>query len=178
METLFFANTSSHGRSSIQAVRAYRQGGDARFSSMKSYATRHEHLIWFEKPGGERTFNALEGALPYTESERRESFAKSRSKGVTEESLLRGRPPRSFLDIPRVNSNSKQRRFGSHPCMKPLPLCEKLIKVHSNENDVIVIPFAGSGSEMVSACILGRKGLGFEENPTYSSIARESKQSN
>ena len=155
----------------------YTQGGDGRLQTMAHYATRHEVLLWFVKPGkgGERvphTFNAAEIATPYTDEER----AIARSKGsnrLREDSLKIGRPPRSWFEFARENSRSQERRFGSHPSMKPLPLCKHLILAHSNPSDSVVIPFAGSGSEYISALIEGRAVTAFEIDPTYLSIAQK-----
>ena len=36
----------------------YNQGGGSRVSNMNKYAVQHELLIWFQKPGGARTYNA------------------------------------------------------------------------------------------------------------------------
>lgn len=150
----------------------YRQGGDARMQTMKEYAVRHERLVWFEKPsapGSGRTFDALSAADPYSEEDRAKALAKGKGR-VTNASLDAGRPPRTFIDIPRENSRSKERRHGSHPSMKPLPLCDRLIKVHSRPGDTVLVPFAGSGSELLSATKLGRKGIGFETETEYVSL--------
>ena len=147
----------------------YRQGGDARWETMRQYAVRHERLVWFEKPptmDGARVFNAQAAAEHYSEEERTVALAKGRGR-VTAESLDKGRPPRTFIDIPRENSRSRERQYGKHPSMKPLPLCERIIEVHSNVNDTVVIPFAGSGSELLTACKLGRNAIGFETEAGY-----------
>jgi site-specific DNA-methyltransferase (adenine-specific) len=147
----------------------YRQGGDSRMETMKEYAVRHERLVWFEKPPTEhkrRTFNPLEAAEHYTEEDRAVALAKGKGR-VTEKALDRGRPPRTFIDIPRENSRSKERQYGKHPSMKPMPLCERLIKVHSNVDDCVLVPFAGSGSEILAATKLGRQVIGFELEREY-----------
>ena len=154
----------------------YTQGGDARLSTMREYAVRHEELVWFEKPCASttvaegRTFNAAEAVEHYTDDDRAVALAKGKGR-VTEASLAKGRPPRSFIDIPRENSRSKERQHGSHPCMKPLALCERLIKVHSNPGDTVLVPFAGSGSEAIAAAKLGRRCIAYEIDAAYAAIA-------
>ena len=123
---------------------------------MTKYAVQHEILYWFEKPGGPRTFNANEGVEHYKDEDRAVALAKGVGR-VSEASLDRGRLPRSFLDFARENSRSKERAYGTHPSMKPLALCEHLVKLHSNEGDRVVVPFAGSGSELIAAAKLGRR---------------------
>ena len=51
--------------------------------------------------------------------------------------------------------------------MKPLALCEHLVKLHSNEDDLVFVPFVGSGSELLSAAKLGRTVAGAEINQDY-----------
>jgi site-specific DNA-methyltransferase (adenine-specific) len=62
----------------------------------------------------------------------------------------------------------------SHPTQKPLSLCEKLLlSCQTNPSGLVVIPFAGSGSECVACQKLGYEWIGFELNPEYVKIANE-----
>ena len=142
--------------------------------NMKEYAVRHERLVWFEKPpsnGYKRTFNAQSAAEHYTDEDRAVALAKGKGR-VTDEALDRGRPPRTFIDIARENSRSKERQYGKHPSMKPLALCERLVKVHSNEDDSVLVPFAGSGSELLVATKLNRRTIGFETEHEYIELTK------
>lgn len=49
-----------------------------------------------------------------------------------------------------------------HPTQKPVKLLEKLIKVFTDEGDVVIDPCAGSGSTLIAAENLNRKAYGFE----------------
>ena len=49
----------------------------------------------------------------------------------------------------------------------------KAIKILSYKNDVILDPFAGSGTSVVAAEVLGRRWLGIELSPNYCKIAEE-----
>jgi site-specific DNA-methyltransferase (adenine-specific) len=53
----------------------------------------------------------------------------------------------------------------------------KAIKILSYKNDVVLDPFAGSGTSLVAAEILDRRWLGIELSPNYSDIARGRVQS-
>ena len=53
-----------------------------------------------------------------------------------------------------------------------MKLCERLVRAHSNENDVVVIPFAGSGSELLTAAKLNRRAIGFEIADEYVELMR------
>jgi site-specific DNA-methyltransferase (adenine-specific) len=49
----------------------------------------------------------------------------------------------------------------------------KAIKILSYKNDVILDPFAGSGTTLVAAEILGRRWLGVELSENYAKVAQE-----
>ncbi len=49
-----------------------------------------------------------------------------------------------------------------HPTQKPIKLLEKLIKIFTDEGDVVIDPVAGSGSTLIAANNLKRKAYGFE----------------
>ena len=49
-----------------------------------------------------------------------------------------------------------------HPTQKPVKLIEKLIRIFSDEGDVVIDPTAGSGSSLVAANNSNRRGYGFE----------------
>lgn len=63
--------------------------------------------------------------------------------------------------------------FGSktepyvNTAQKPLLACERIIKALSNENDIVYIPFAGSGSEIESCIINNRQWIATELNKDY-----------
>lgn len=67
----------------------------------------------------------------------------------------------------------KVRRGALHPCQKPLPLLEYLIKTYTNENDCILDFTMGSGSTGVAALNTNRKFIGIELDENYFNISRE-----
>jgi site-specific DNA-methyltransferase (adenine-specific) len=82
--------------------------------------------------------------------------------------LLRdGRRP-DILEFPKV-SGSKM----VHPTEKPVPLCERLILDASDADDVVLDPFAGSGTTGVACANTGRMFIGIERDEGYFQIAEE-----
>jgi site-specific DNA-methyltransferase (adenine-specific)/adenine-specific DNA-methyltransferase len=61
----------------------------------------------------------------------------------------------------------------NHPTQKPLALSRRIVRHFSDRRDVILVPFAGSGSECVAAVMEERRYLGFELNPQYVAIAEQ-----
>jgi len=63
-------------------------------------------------------------------------------------------------------------RYG-HPTQKPQDICKKIINASSNKNDLVLVPFVGSGSELVACKELGRNFIGIEISPEYCKIAED-----
>jgi len=64
-------------------------------------------------------------------------------------------------------------RLGWHPCQLPEALLERIIKLSSNENDVVFDPFTGSGTTLAVAARLDRQWLGCELSEEYAAKATE-----
>ncbi len=60
-----------------------------------------------------------------------------------------------------------------HPCQLPEALLKRIIKVSSNEGDLVFDPFTGSGTTLAVANRLGRKWLGCELSEEYAKKALE-----
>lgn len=76
--------------------------------------------------------------------------------------------------LPKFNNNGKmifncidwerddKLRDKIHPTQKPIKLLQKLIKIFTDEGDVVIDPVAGSASTLVAAHELNRQSYGFE----------------
>ena len=60
-----------------------------------------------------------------------------------------------------------------HTTQKPLPLMSEIVELFTDANNVILDPFAGSGTTGVAALRLGRRFIGIERDPKYAAVARE-----
>jgi site-specific DNA-methyltransferase (adenine-specific) len=69
--------------------------------------------------------------------------------------------------FPRVCGTFKE-RTGWHGCQMPEQLLGRIIRSCSNEGDLVLDPFGGSGTTLAVAKKLGRKFLGFELSKEYS----------
>ena len=63
-----------------------------------------------------------------------------------------------------INFYTKDRQ---HPSQKPLQLCSRINKLFSDENDLVYIPFAGSGSDIVACIETNRNYIATELNNDY-----------
>ncbi len=87
-----------------------------------------------------------------------------------------GADPGSVLTISNTSSNDVFHRlckqFGiNHPARFPETLVEFFIKAGTNEGDVVLDPFAGSGTTAIVAQRLGRDFKAIEINPDFCSMA-------
>ena len=64
-----------------------------------------------------------------------------------------------------------EKAHGRHPTQKPLKLIERCLEASTQPGDVVLDPFAGSGSTGVAALGLGRRFLGAEVDREYAQLA-------
>lgn len=108
-----------------------------------------DYLLLFRKPG--------DNAVPI-------------KNDVTNEEWIEWARP-VWLDINETNTlNVRAARDAAderHICPLQLDFIERVIRLWSNPGELVFTPFAGIGSEVVTAIRLGRRGLGIELKPSY-----------
>jgi modification methylase len=96
---------------------------------------------------------------------------------VEEDIYLLGKTARGFtwnkeyakyLSIWRIPPSKN----GNHPCSFPEEIPKRLIEAFSNEGDVVLDPFSGSGTTSKVAKDLNRNYIGFEISPDYCELSR------
>lgn len=75
-------------------------------------------------------------------------------------------------NFPNVKSNHPEKR-SEHPCQYPIELAERCVLAFSNENDVILDPFCGTGSTGCAAAFHNREFIGVDTNMEFINIAKE-----
>jgi len=73
------------------------------------------------------------------------------------------------FDIPIISGAENT----SHPTTKPVELIERMIKISSNEGDLICDPFLGSGTTLEACRRTNRNCIGFEIDPQWESLYPE-----
>ena len=145
------------GRRNFQneIVWCYRGGGVPK----TAFARRHDLILRYSK-GKVVTFNVDDIRIPYSEdsAERLRYTARSfRSSGTydTYRPNPRGKHPEDWWIMQPIMPSSKK-RLG-YPTQKPLPLYERIIKASTNEDDIVLDPFAGCATTPIAAERLGRQ---------------------
>ncbi len=75
----------------------------------------------------------------------------------------------TWSDIHRIRHNKHR---DAHPCQLPVHLLERLILMSTDEGDVILDPFMGTGTTAVAAARLGRKVIGIDIDSEYVKITQ------
>jgi len=75
-----------------------------------------------------------------------------------------------WTDIHRVKHNKYR---DEHPCQLPIHLLERLILMSTDEGDVVLDPFSGTGTTAIAAKRLGRHYLGFELDAVYAEVSKQ-----
>jgi len=74
-------------------------------------------------------------------------------------------------DIKPVQFTKKE--DAKYPTQKPIRLLERLISLSTNEKDIVLDPFCGSGTTLVAAHNLGRRWIGIDKNKDACEIAKK-----
>lgn len=69
--------------------------------------------------------------------------------------------------------NQKDKKLFNHPTVKPLELVKRHLLHSTEENDVVLDCFLGSGTTAIACKELGRKYIGFEIDENYFNIAQD-----
>ena len=127
----------------------------------------HEFILVFSRAVGAYHPQMLQGASPI-HAARRASNGENYGASVATESRAGAtdRYPTSVLEFASVGTSSKVRK---HPQQKPEPLLRYLIRSYSNAGDLVVDPYAGSGSTGAAASAEGRTFRGWDSSPRFGS---------
>ncbi|MGL5656048.1 MAG: DNA-methyltransferase [Fusobacteriaceae bacterium] len=101
--------------------------------------------------------NSVEGWIYFTYKKRTGTF-NNENKAIHD-----------FIETSTINKSEKT--HGKHPTQKPEKLIEFFIKLLSNENDVVLDPFMGSGTSGAVATKLKRRFIGIELLEEYFRIS-------
>jgi DNA modification methylase len=148
----------------------------------RKFNRSHAHLFHFVKNPKKFTFNFKDPSIRVP-SARQLVYADKRAnpRGRLPDDTWILRPqdlPAGFSEdqdswyFPRIAGTFKE-RAGFHGCQMPEQLLGRIIRASSNEKDLVLDPFGGSGTTLVVAKKLNRKWIGFELSPEYARQASD-----
>ena len=135
--------------------------------STKSLATHYEPLLWFSK---DDTFTYHVIREPYKSVERlKNKIYKNGKEWVPHPD---GRMAGDVWSFPTLAGRRFRDERTEHPTQKPMSITDRIVVHFSNPGDLVVVPFAGSGTEVVSAKKNGRHYWGVDIKPEFVDLAR------
>lgn len=143
----------------------------------KDWGRSHESILCLRK-SNEFTFNIDDVRIPYNahtlkypERIQGESSQYNHSKNskVKWEPHPLGAKPKDVINIPTTCNGMLEKT--KHPTQKPEALLRRLLLASSNENDIILDPFSGSGTTAAVSRQLHRKFIVNDENSEYNKWA-------
>lgn len=150
--------------------------------SLNFWQRTHESILVCSK-NPKPHFNRDDVREPYTEGYKKcagktRKATKGRFSNGSKETVYKvhkdGALPRDVIKISALAGGAGRKERVDHPTQKPLELCEKLIKASkTSNNNMVIIPFAGSGSECVAAKTLGLNFIGYEINEEYVQLCND-----
>jgi adenine-specific DNA-methyltransferase len=134
----------------------------------KFLSPRNEKVLWYIKDSENYTFNLDDIRDPDVKYPNQKKNGKLRCNTL-------GKNPSDVWQIAKVTSGTDRSsdERTNHPAQFPEDLIVRMVKGFSNENDLILDPFIGSGTTARTAMLNNRLFLGFEINKNYIEIIGE-----
>lgn len=127
----------------------------------RNLVSTREDLLWFvDSTAADYTFNKIPSTIK----------KKTGGMGLKNGSEFRALS-NVWTDISPIVPWSVER--VNHPTQKPLQLADRIVNIFSNENDVILDCFCGSGTFLVSAKQNNRRYIGCDNNSDYTAITKQ-----
>jgi len=153
----------------------------------KKFALSHTHILYFtkEKPNAGMTNITFNADAVRVASARQTTYndVRANPKGKLPDDNWYLRPQETtdedyFLEdgdtwyVSRLCGTFMERE-GWHGCQMPFEVLNRIIRASSNPGDVVVDPFNGSGTTVVSAALLDRRYVGIDQSKEYVAHAKK-----
>ena len=150
-------------------------------NSKKGLLPSHQNIYFYSKS---KYFKFNKIFTDYSETTNIDQILQRRTRDVHNKSIYdvdssgnaktgdekKGVPLSDVWDIPYLNPKAKER--VGYPTQKPLLLLDQIIKLVTNEDDLVLDPFCGSGTTCVSAKLLSRNYIGIDESTDAVELAK------
>lgn len=130
----------------------------------KGWLFTREEIMWFVKDNNNFVWNIGE---QYSENKRKTS--NKNTKYVPKSKFLR--ISNVWVDISEATTGNLKNKEKLHIAIKPIKALERIIKVHTKKNDLILDCFGGSGTTGRACKNLGRNFILIEKEEKYCRIA-------
>lgn len=130
------------------------------------FSPRNEKFLWYVKSPNNYTFNLDAVRDPDVKYPNQKKNGKLKCNPL-------GKNPSDVWEFPKVTSgeNRSSKERTPHPAQFPLAVIDRIIKACSNEGELVLDPFIGSGTTAIAALENGRQVVGFETSRDYCQLA-------
>ena len=143
----------------------------------RKFAIEHDYILFYTK-SNQYSFNTI--YLPLSETHIKAKYKHTDTNGRKyrlnpKDNYRKGKnKERTYLDeakgvvlnciwIKDVQLGISTKERLGYPTQKPVALYERIIKASSNQNDIVLDPFAGSGTTLDASQALGRRWIGIDQ---------------
>lgn len=135
-------------------------------TAKKFFAPRNEKFLFYIKDENNYTFNLDKVRDKNVKYPNQKKNGKLRCNPL-------GKNPTDVWDFPKVTSgkNRSSKERTAHPAQYPLSVIDRIVKVSSNVNDIILDPFSGSGTTGIAAHGNHRIYVGIEIDKSYCDLS-------
>lgn len=135
-------------------------------ASKKAFSPRNEKFLWYVKNEMDYVFNLDEVRDPDVKYPNQKKNGKLRCNPL-------GKNPSDVWQFPKVTSgaNRSSAERTAHPAQFPIAVIDRIVRACSDEGDILLDPFVGSGSLIDAAVKAGRPAIGFEIDRSYIDMA-------
>jgi len=146
------------------------------FPPTNRYYQQSEYMFVLSK-GSPKTFNGLVQATKWRKETDEVSTTRQADGSTKEMKYEKGKETRLRDNVWQVDTGfmrtTDDKSAYKHPAMFPEALARDHILSWSNEGDVVLDPFSGSGTTAKMAKYNGRRFIGIEVNPEYVAISEK-----
>lgn len=142
-------------------------------NSANNLTPNHQNILFFSKTDSYK-FNKI--FTDYSETTNIDQILQKRSRDAHNKSIYareddgsvvsadekKGVPLADVWEIPFLNPKAKERT--GYPTQKPILLLDRIIEISTDEGDLVLDPFCGSGTTLVAAKMKGRKFIGIDSS--------------
>lgn len=142
---------------------------DGMSACKRRFNNNHESILFYTMNKSKYCFNCDDIRIPYLSQDR---IIHAQSKGILKNGKRWFPNPKGRLcpDVWEITSQRHKEKVGrkivkpKHPTIKPYEMIERIVKASSNENDVVLDLFAGSGIGLKVCQDLNRLYIGTDFN--------------
>jgi len=137
-----------------------------------SFTPQYEMILVLRNGEGTK-FNKDAVRLPYSAKTIADYLRDPRYKDMKARKahLKQGKYATNILRVPSLKGLHKEK--VGHPSQKPLRLINKLVACSTDDGDVVLDPFLGSGTTAIAAETQGRRWIGIERSAEYVKMTRQ-----